>query len=154
MQKIQFTIFFAICTLFFSPSHAQDEAKPDEGILIMKVTAYLSTQNSSSGFSYGFLLKNVQTGKIYGSRRKGVNLMVMPEGIYCIDTITLILPGMGEGSYCTEPFIKVTKGKLNNAGHWRFELDQDLGTIKLIFSAQEQDKVLEQIKLENPEYFN
>lgn len=135
MQNIRFTVLFALCTLFFVSAQALDEVKPDEGILVMKVTAYLSTQQSGIGFSYGFLLKNVQTGKIYGNRRKGVNLMVMPEGIYCIDTIALILPGMGEAHYCTEPFIKVTKGKLNNAGHWRFELNQDLGTVKLIFSA-------------------
>lgn len=154
MQKIRFAILFALCALFFASAHAQDDVKPDEGILMMEVTAYLSTQNSDAGFSYGFLLKNIQTGKIYGNRRKGVNLIVVPEGVYCIDTITLILRGMGEASYCTEPYIKVTKGKLNNAGHWRFELDQDSGTIKLIFSAQEQDKVLDKIKTAYPEYFN
>lgn len=152
MQKVRLTILLTLCAFLFSSAHAQDEVKPDEGLLMMKVTAYLSTQ--AHDFSYGFLLRNIQTGKIYGNRRKGINLMVMPEGIYCIDTITLILPGMGEGSYCTEPYIKVTKGKLNNAGHWRFELDQDLGTVKLIFSAQEQDKVLNEIKAANPEYFN
>lgn len=152
MQKFRLTILLTLCTFLFSSVHAQDEVKPDEGLLMMKVTAYLSTQTHD--FSYGFLLKNIQTGKIYGNRRKGINLLVMPEGFYCIDTITLILPGMGEGSYCTEPYIKVTKGKLNNAGHWRFELDQDLGTVKLIFSAQEQDKVLNEIKAANPEYFN
>ena len=119
----------------------------------MQVTAYLSTQNSSSGFSYGFLLKNIQTGQLYGNRRKGINLMILPDGLYCIDTITLILPGMGEGNYCTEPFIKVLKGKFNNAGHWRFEIDQSSGTIKLIFSAIEQDKVLQQVKTMYPEYF-
>lgn len=154
MQKIRLAIFTVFFLLLTSSVHAQEEVKPDEGILVMEVTAHLSTQNNEGGFSYGFLVKNVHTGKVYGSRRKGVNLMVVPEGIYCVDTITLIFQGMGEAYYCTEPYIKVAKGKFNNAGHWRFELDQGLGTIKLIFSAQEPDKVLDKIKAMYPEYFD
>lgn len=154
MKKIRTTILFLLCSLYCTSVCAQGDVKPDEGILVMEVSAYLSTQSSERNFSLGFLLKNIQTGKIYGDRRKGINLMVVPEGLYCVDTISLFFQGMGEAYYCTEPFIKVIKGKLSNAGHWRFELDQDLGSVKLIFSAEEQDKVLTIIKTMYPEIFN
>jgi len=132
---------------------AEDEVKADEGILIIRVQAYLQYETASEPRASGVWLKNLKTGKSYGATRDTLLLKVLPEGDYCVDEIELAPRGTGGVFYCGEPYIHVARGKLNNAGEWLFKVDQKFGQLTLEKSLSNADTTLAEIRKKFPAYF-
>jgi len=149
-----------ICTLALaaalapSMALAEDEVKADEGILIIRVQAHLSSEPASEPRARGLWLKNLKTGKSYGTARDTLLLQVLPEGEYCVEQIELFPRGTGDVFYCGEPYIHVARGKLNNAGEWLFKVDQRFGQLTLEKSLANADVTLAEIKKKYPGYFD
>lgn len=153
-KKMKLLFGMLICLLVtIRPAAADDMLKPDEGILIIDVAVKFSSQQDGQSHAAGVWLKNIKTGKSYGKRADSLLLLTLPEGIYCVDEVTLWPRGMGEVSYCGEPYINVVRGRFNNAGNWRFVVDLTSGGIKLLGSVEHPEQTLEAIKKKYPEYF-
>lgn len=132
---------------------AEDEVKADEGILIIRVQAHLSSDSASEPRASGVWLKNLKTGKTYGAQRDTLLLKVLPEGEYCVDEIELAPRGTGGVFYCGAPYIHVARGKLNNAGEWLFKIDKKFDQLTLEQSLANADTTLAEIRKKYPEYF-
>lgn len=131
---------------------AEDTVKANEGVLIIDIRAGFSTEVGANHGSGGWL-RNLATGKTYGSGRENLQLLVLPEGDYCVDEIQLFPRGMGVASYCKEPYIKVASGRLNNAGQWTFIVDLHDQTVKLKSSISNSEQTLQDVKNKFPEFF-
>lgn len=134
------------------PARAEDEVKPDEGVLLIYAIAHSSTAPRGDSWVRGVWLKNLKTGKSYGNGKANFLMIVMPEGDYCLDEVNLF-SDLGSISFCHEPFIHIERGRLNNAGEWTFVYDVSSGSIKLEGSQENSEKTLENAKKYYPSYF-
>jgi hypothetical protein len=159
-------LFLAITSFVAQANGILDKLKPDEGILLIDVRFLFvsdinhtdSDEKQSRDATFNgadtFMLMNLITKKTYGGRvgalnhQYGIQLIILPEGFYCVDDVTFSLIGQ---SYCGEPFIKVSKGKVNNAGRWRFASAKD--GMKLLGSVENIDETFELAAKKFPEYF-
>jgi len=141
------------CAVFSTSSFAADEVKENEGVLIIDVHARFSFQNISENHALGLWLTNAATGKSYGGSTDALGLMVVPEGVYCLDQVEMSPQGMGTMYFCKEPYIKVVRGKLNNAGRWSFVIDSSFRNVELKESLAAPDQTLELVKKKYPDYF-
>jgi hypothetical protein len=131
-----------------------EEVRPDEGLVLIQVHGHVNSEPVSMSRVEGVHLKNLKTGKTYGSARDNLLVQVVPEGVYCVDEIDLTPAGGGKAYFCREPYIKVVHGQLNNAGEWIFSTDVRAGEIKLEKSVVNSDATLERAKKKFPQYFN
>lgn len=141
-----------IWVLNVSFARAEDTVNANEGVLIIDILAGFSTEVGPSHGRGGWL-KNLNTGKTYGSGKENLQLLVLPEGTYCVDEIELFPRGMGFATYCKEPYIKVASGRLNNAGQWIFVVDLRDQTVELKSSVLNAEQTLKDIKNKFPNLF-
>ena len=99
-----------------------------------------SVKNLVTGISYG--------GMVTGNHQNGLQVISAPEGIYCLDTIRFSIDIV----YCGEPFMKIEKNRISNAGKWRFGFSND-GT-RLRGSLEKMDETLVEAKQIFPEFFS
>ena len=164
--KFRPTFLLALIIFAFLPAYADDipvRLDDDEGLLLIDVRVqFVSDINHDSGKDTSrrltfdgadsFAVKNLVTGKTYGgmvtgSHQDGLQVITLPEGFYCLDSIRFSI----EISYCGEPFLKVEKHKINNAGKWRFGFSNDGSRLRGSMEKIEETSNLAKQKF--PEYF-
>jgi hypothetical protein len=138
-----------ILSLLILISNSVFAENDDNGILLIDLSVKftgLSTDRVS-----GLMVTNMATRKSYGDLRGGaLQMIVVPEGFYCLGTIKYLT---AETNYCQEPYFKVSKGQLNNAGLWSFDVNLGFNEVKLKGSSQALEQTLDAAVKEFPEVF-
>ena len=124
------------------------------GLLIFEIDAVkLDSQGEptrTGDFLTGYALRNLSTKKssafLYA---RGVQAEEMEEGVYCVDSITIGRNNSFE--FCNEPYFRVTAGRMNNAGHWRFGIASDLSTAKMVHAVKYADETMSTARTQRAE---
>lgn len=101
--------------------------------------------------SYNLL--NMETHKLTTNffPSRGTWAVELDEGIYCLEAIKMF--ENFQVDYCGEPYFKVVRGQVNNAGRWLFGVSRDLRRHRLVSSVQDLDQTLAEAQRFNEPLF-
>ncbi len=120
MNKFKYLLLAALAAC--AASAAADEA----GLVLIRADVQMVddvTHPSFGGNNHtrGIWLTNLATRKSYGDGLSGeLQIIEVPEGIYCVGAVDISQSNLSSIDYCGEPYFKVSKGHLTNAGTWHF----------------------------------
>lgn len=144
--------------LFVALTVAAPAADAEPGLLVIDVVSVelnnrgeVAQRARWSARSYNLL--NMETHKLVSNffPFRGVWAVELDEGIYCLEAVKLF--DNFQVDYCGEPYFKVLRGRVNNAGRWQFGISSDLKHHRLVSSLEDLEQTLAQAQRINESLF-